>query len=133
MAKKTKKNLSLINVIAEGKDERGRRYFLFGADGEPIVTVPPVLASRLIENRQKVLIELAEAGFGLFTSPEQRVFLESVQKWGKEDASFKVATKLGWNGWTYILPDKTFNPQQNVYRLLEELDLDAHNKYRASP
>ncbi len=124
MAKKTKTNHSLINVIAEGKDEWGRRYFRFGVEGEPIPTLPPVLVSRLIEEKQKVFTQSANARFGLFTPPEQKVFLELVQKWerGKNVPNFKVATKIGWNGWTYVLPDKTFNPQQNVYPLLEELE-----------
>jgi putative DNA primase/helicase len=132
MAKKTKKNIALINVVAEGTDELGRRYFLFVTEKESIPNIPPVLASRLIEDRSKVLAELANAGFGLFTATEQRVFLESVQKWGKRDASFRVATKIGWNGRTYVLPDKVFNPDQNVYRALGELDAGTLAKYRVS-
>ena len=133
MAKRIKRTPStLISVVAEGKDELGRRYFLFGAEGEPIPNLPPVLASRLIKDRNAVLGELVDAGFGLFTGTEQRVFLKSVQKWGKRDASFRVATKIGWNGRTYVLPDKIFNPKQNVYRLLEDPNPETIRKYRVS-
>lgn len=133
MAKKTNTNLSPhISVIAEGKDEWGRRYFLFGAGGKPISNLPPFLASRLINKKQEVFGELANAGYGLFTSPTQNSFLKSLQQWGKKKPSFTVATKIGWNGPTYILPDKIFNPRQNVHRLLEELDSNMIAKYRVS-
>lgn len=134
MAKKTKTNLSPVTVIAEGKDEWGRRYFLFGAGEDPIANFPPVLASRLITKQKEVFGELANAGFGLYTSSEQRLFIESVQKWerGNNVPSFKVATKIGWNGPTYVLPDQSFNSQQNVYPLLEELNSKTLTKYRVS-
>jgi putative DNA primase/helicase len=86
----------------------------------------------LINKKQEVFGELANAGYGLFTSPTQNSFLKSVQQWGKKDPSIKVVTKIGWNGPTYVLPDRIFNPKQNVYRLLEELDSNMVAKYRVS-
>jgi uncharacterized protein (DUF927 family) len=133
MAKKIEQAPSTqISVIAEGKDELGRRYFLFGAEGEPIPNLPPVLASRLIKDRNAVLGELVDAGFGLFTDPEVKVFRGSLQKWGKKNPSFRVATKIGWSGLTYVLPDKIFNPQRNVYPVLEDLNPETIAKYRVS-
>jgi putative DNA primase/helicase len=133
MAKKTNTNLSPdISVVAEGEDESGRRYFLLGAGGEPIPNLRPVLVSRLINKKQEVFGELANAGYSLFTSPTQNSFLDSVQQWGKEKPSFKVVTIIGWNGTTYVLPDKIFNPRQNVHAQLDELDSNTIAKYRVS-
>ena len=139
MAEKTNTNLSpdisvIPEVIAEGKDEWGRRYFLFGVGGKPIPNLPPVLASRLDTKRQEVFGALTNAGYGLYTYPTKNAFLESLQQWGKKEPSFKVVTKIGWNvpTYTYVLPDRIFNPKQNVYRLLEELDSNMIAKYRVS-
>jgi putative DNA primase/helicase len=121
-----------ISVIAEGKDEWGRRYFRLGESGEPIPNLQPVLASRLINKKQEVFGELVNAGYGLFTSPTQNSFLKSVQQWGQKGSTFRVATRIGWNGRTYVLPDKIFNPKRNVHALLEELKPDAIAKYRVS-
>jgi putative DNA primase/helicase len=131
MPKKPTKNVSLINVIAEGKDERGGRYFLFGVEGEPIPNLSPILASRLIKDQQKVLGELMDAGFGLVTPAVRKPFLDSVQDWETKAPSFKVATKIGWNGATYVLPDQS-NSQQNVYPVLDELNPNTLEKYRVS-
>jgi putative DNA primase/helicase len=86
-----------------------------------------------------VLADLANAGFGLFTSATQRAFFDSAQKWGHKQPSFRVATKIGWNGSTYVLPDQTFNlpgrtssGKSNVYPVLDELDPNMIAKYRAS-
>jgi hypothetical protein len=116
MAKKANTNLSpdisvIPEVIAEGKDEWGRRYFLFGVGGKPIPNLPPVLASRLDTKRQEVFGALTNAGYGLYTYATKNAFLESLQQWGKKAPSFKVVTKIGWNGLTYVLPDKIFNPR----------------------
>src|ERR1039458_2922110 len=87
MAKKTARGVipteasSEISVIAEGVDEWGRRYFRFGEEGKPIPTLRPVLASRLIQNKNEVLGELMDAGFSLVTPQAQKTFFESVQKW----------------------------------------------------
>src|SRR5450830_1832963 len=137
MAKKSNKNLAphisvIPEVIAEGKDEWGRRYFLFGVGGKRIPNLPPVLASRLDTKRQEVFGELTNAGYGLYTYATKNAFLESLQQWGKKAPSFKVVTKIGWNGTTYVLPDKIFNPRQNVHRLLDELDSNMIAKYRVS-
>src|ERR1039458_5877165 len=63
MAKKANTNLTphisvIPEVIAEGRDEWGRRYFLFGIGGKRILNLPPVLASRVDTKRQEVFGEL---------------------------------------------------------------------------
>jgi putative DNA primase/helicase len=133
MAKKVKRNFATeISDIAEGTDEWGRRYFLLGAEGKRIPHLPPILASRLISNRKEVVGELVNAGFNLFTRSAEGAFVEKIQKWGKKQPSFRVATKLGWNGQTYVLPDRIFNPQKYVYSLLDELNRNTISKYRKS-
>jgi putative DNA primase/helicase len=136
MAKKANTNLTPdISVIAEGEDELRRRYFLFGAGGEAISTLPPVPVSRLINKRQDVISALSNAGYHLITNAAQNSFLNSVQQWVKKEPkepSFKVATKIGWNGATYVLPDKIFNPRKNVHPQLDELKPEAIAKYRVS-
>ena len=118
-----------IKVFAEGKDEAGRRYFLLGANGKPIPNFPPVLVSRLIGSKKnEVLGELANAGFGLFTPTAQRVFIESVQKWGTKTSSFRVATKIGWHDGSYVLPDKIIGSSENIYASLAELDSGRNRK-----
>jgi putative DNA primase/helicase len=132
MAKKIKRAPSTqITVIAEGKDEWGRRYFRLGMRGEPI-PLPPIPVSRFFRQKSELLEELANAGFGLFTSPAQREFSSSVQMWGQKEPTFRVATKIGWNGLTYVLPDKIFNRKPNVYSLLDELNAETIRKYRVS-
>ena len=132
IAKKTKKSLSPISVIAEGTDELGRRYFILAAEGEPIVTLPPILASRFSDDQKGVSSALTNAGFNLIASVAKTAFFNSVQNWGKKEPSFRVATKIGWNGWTYVLPDKVFNPKKNVYPVLDELNAGTIEKYRVS-
>ena len=120
-----------ISVIAEGVDEWGRRYFRFGVGGKPIPNFPPVLVSRLIGNKKnEVLGDLANAGFGLFTPTAQRAFIKSVQEWGTKDPSFKVATRIGWHGGNYVLPDVIIGPNKNIYPSLAELNSDVLAKYR---
>jgi putative DNA primase/helicase len=131
MAKKIKQTPSTqISVIAEGKDEWGRRYLLLGERGRAI-SFPPILASRLISKKTEVVAELVNAGFNLFTESASKEFIASVQKW-KGEPSFRVATRIGWNNDTYVLPDKVFNPDQNVYRALGEEQAGTLAKYRVS-
>jgi hypothetical protein len=96
MAKKTKKpfTINIIpEVIAEGRDEWGRRYFLFGVGGKPISNLPPVLASRVDTKRQEVFGALTNAGYGLYTYATKNAFAESLQQWGKKNQASKLLQK----------------------------------------
>jgi putative DNA primase/helicase len=133
MAKKIKQAPSTqISVIAVGRDEAKRRYLLLGKGGKPIPNLPPILLDRFFNKKAELFAELGHAGHGLFTAAAQNEFLASVEKSGDKQPSFRVATKIGWNKDTYVLPDKVFNPDQNVYRALGELDAGTLAKYRAS-
>jgi putative DNA primase/helicase len=133
MAKKTKRSPSTqLSVIAEGRDEAERRYLLLGKGGKPIPNLPPILVDRFFNEKPKLLAELAHTGHGLFTGPAQREFSDSVQNWGAKEPSFRVATKIGWNGLTYVLPDQVFNPHQNVHPVLEDLKPETIAKYCVS-
>ena len=133
MAKSSsKKTTPKLQVISEGEDEWGRRYLLIGVSGKPMPNFPPILASRLINKKSEVIAELVNAGINLFTSRAQAEFFASIQNWGTKPATFRVATKIGWNGNTYVLPDQIFNPRTDVYAMLNELDPDILAKYTKS-
>jgi putative DNA primase/helicase len=119
-----------VTVIAEGEDERGRRYFRLGIDAKPILNLPPILASRLVKNKSDVLGELVNAGVPLFTSPSQQLLFQSVEDWGKKRPSFRVATRIGWNGGTYVLPDQSFGSTENISLSFDELEPEMVEKYR---
>jgi putative DNA primase/helicase len=130
MAKKIKQTPSTqLSVIAEGRDEWGRRYFRLGERGEPL-QLRPVLATRLVNQPKEVMASLANIGVSLFTGMAQREFIASVQKWKPEQPSFKVATRIGWNDDSYVLPDRIFNRRPNIYPVLDELRASMMAKYR---
>ncbi len=140
MVKRTRtQSTPQISVIAEGKDEWESRYFLLGTEDEPLPDLPPVPVGRFFKDKQGILADLANAGYGLFTPAAQRAFFDKAQAWGNEPPSFRVASRIGWNGSTYVLPDKTFalprrssNGKRKVYPLFGELDSKTIAKYRAA-
>ena len=109
----------------------GKAIFLAWCRRKTISKLPPMLASRFSDEQTSISGALTNAGFSLITSAAKSAFFNSVQSWGKKEPSFRVATRIGWNGRTYVLPDKIFNPKQNVHALLDELDPNTIAKYRA--
>jgi putative DNA primase/helicase len=130
MAKKIKQMPSpQISVIAEGRDEWGRRYFRLGEEGEPL-QLRPVLTTRLVNQPKEVMASLTNIGVSLFSREAQQKFISSVQEWKRAQPSFKVATRIGWNDDSYVLPDKIFNRRPNIYPVLDELKPSMMAKYR---
>ena len=119
-----------ISVIAEGKDEWGRRYFLLGVAGKPVTKLPPILASRFASDKKGISSALTNAGFNLIAPTAQTAFFNSAQQWQTTDPSFEVATKIGWNGGSYVLPDMIIGTNKDIYASLGELDSDMVAKYR---
>src|SRR4051812_31387845 len=119
-----------VTVIAEGKDEWGRRYLLLGKNGEAIKGVPPICVGRLHSNLADVYADLANVGINLFTASAKRDFTDALQKWGHQKSTFRVATKLGWSGSDYVLPNVTIGNAKDVYPVLGELGADQLHKYR---
>src|SRR5215475_12058035 len=110
MGKKPKQQATPnVTVIAEGRDEWGRRYFRLGRDGEPIPKLPPFPVRQFVETPTEVLAALANANCGLFTRSARTQFFVSIQDWGAKKQSFKAATRVGWNDGTYVLPDRAYS------------------------
>jgi hypothetical protein len=78
-----------ISVIAEGRDEWGRRYLLLGEGGKPAPKLPPMLASGFSADQKTVSSALTNAGFNLISSGAKTAFYNSVQSWGKKELHSK--------------------------------------------
>jgi len=119
-----------VIVEGEGVDEWGNRYFKFSVKGSK-KTIPPFSVSQIVNNQSEFMTALINAGASLFTSNSQRTILKQLEERQPEDPSFKVATRLGWNGSVFVFPDEIVGtPKKPLETSFSDLKPQMLAKYR---
>lgn len=119
---------SSVVIIGEGRDEWGNRYIKLQVNGSDI---PPFKVADLVTNPNKLFAALANAGWNGFTRKARDEMLEKLEERKRKAPTFKVATRLGWNGDAFVLPDKVFGHSKMPLEIvLGGLDQTMLAKYR---
>ena len=130
MAKKTKKStpVSKVTVLGEGKDEVGHRYIKLAVNGDG--SIPPFRISDINE-RGSVFQVLNDHGANILTSKSRSALLKKLENRKTTSSSFKVVTKMGWSGSSYVLPDESFGTsKKTIEKMFDGLDYQMVSKYR---
>src|SRR3984893_4671052 len=129
-----KKNISKVRsrvlIQGEGRDEWGNRYFklaIRGADAD----IPPFSAKDLMEDSNKVFLELIHAGASTFQKSKRNELLRQLDSRKSEASKFKVVTRLGWNSGAFVLPDQIIGKASKTLEpSFRHLDQQLLGKYR---
>jgi uncharacterized protein (DUF927 family) len=100
-------SVSDVKIRGEGRDEWGNRYFKFSVRKSKI-DVPPILSTDLIRDPNKIFALLSNAGWNPFTTKTRTELLAKIEGRKAREPSFRVATRVGWNGSVFVLPGETF-------------------------
>jgi putative DNA primase/helicase len=130
-----KKNISKVRsrvlIQGEGRDEWGSRYFKLavrGADAD----IPPFSAKDLMEDSNKVFLELIHAGASTFQKSKRNELLRQLDNRKSETPKFKVVSRLGWNSGAFVLPRKIIGqPSTPLEPSFRHLDHQLLAKYRS--
>ena len=121
---------SRIRIVGEGRDEWDQRYFKIEVKGNES-KIPPMKATRIIDDPKSLFGPLTNAGCNLFTPGAKEGVIKGLQRWKPTGQSFKVATRLGWNSGAFILPSGEIGqPSQPLEMMLNDLDPAMRQKYR---
>src|SRR6516162_2925840 len=92
---------SSVAIIGEGLDEWGNRYIKLQVNGSDI---PPFKVADLVKDPTPLFAALANAGWNGLTSKARNEVLKRLEERKRTAPTFKVATRLGWNGNAFVLP-----------------------------
>ena len=117
------------NIIGEGYDETGRRYFQIEIDGSEPLTFA---AETILADPSKLFKALANAGVNCFSSKSKAEIINEVQSFSADQPSFRVATKLGSFHKQFVLPDQVYGSSNKLPTVvvLDDLDPVMVSKYR---
>ncbi len=122
--------ISRVVIVGEGRDEFNKRYLKFSVRGSQ-VNVSPFSVEKLVNDPKPLFAALSNAGWNAFTSQVRSELLKKLQKRKPADRSFKVVTRLGWNGGAYVFPDKIVGkPTTSLEPNFSDLDPAMLQKYR---
>src|SRR5438093_11138052 len=79
-----------VNIVGEGRDEWGNRYFKLAVEGSA-KNLPPYSMKQIISDPELLYTDLSNAGASIFTPKAKRQLLEALQDRKQERASFRVA------------------------------------------
>jgi hypothetical protein len=99
------------NIIGEGYDETGRRYFQIEIDGSPPLTFA---ADTILADPSRLFKALANAGVNCFSSKSKAEIINEVQSFTADQPSFRVATKLGSFHKQFVLPDQVYGSSSKL-------------------
>jgi hypothetical protein len=95
-----------VNIVGEGRDEWGERYFKLSVPGLT-VDIAPFSVERIIKDPAMLFGALTRAGGNVFTATARSQVLTQLQEFKPEPETFKVVTKLGWSGTrAFVRPDE---------------------------
>jgi putative DNA primase/helicase len=121
---------SRLTIDGEGVDEWGKRYFKFSAQGSKR-DIPAFSADDIHDKLSLLLKEFANAGTNTFGQRFKNSFLDYLQSWKPERPTFKVATRVGWHGSSFVFPDQIVGKTKlPVEIVLRDLDPQMLAKYR---
>jgi putative DNA primase/helicase len=119
-----------VLILGEGQDEWGNRYVKLGVR-DSAQDIPPFKLANLVKEPNQLFASLANAGWNGLTSKTRNEVLEKLEKRKHRAPTFKVATRLGWNGDTFVLPDRVFgDPKTPLETVFGDLDQTMLAKYR---
>jgi uncharacterized protein (DUF927 family) len=128
MTKKQSTPVSKVSVLAEGKDEVGRRYIKLAVNGDR--SIPPFRISEVNE-RGSMFQVLNDHGANILTSKSRNTLLMKLEERKTKSPSFKVVTKMGWSGSFYVLSDASFGTSKRpIEKVFDGLDHQMVSKYR---
>jgi putative DNA primase/helicase len=120
----------LVRIVGEGLDEWGNRYVKLRVKGSTQV-IPPFKVADLVIAPTQLFAALANAGWNGLTRKARDEVLKKLEERKREAPTFKVATRLGWNGSAFVLPDQTFGrPNMPLETVFGDLDQTMLAKYR---
>jgi putative DNA primase/helicase len=130
--KKMSDPTSRIIIKGEGVDEWKSRYFKLAVKGSD-VDLPPFSMEQITSNPDNLYKALSKAGVNIFTRKAKTGVLELLQAHKQVLSTFKVATRLGWNGGAIVRPDKIVgSPWPPLQTEFGNLDPQMLAKYRSS-
>ena len=119
---------SSVAIIGEGLDEWGNRYIKLQVNGSDI---PPFKVADLVTDPTQLFAALANAGWNGLTRKARDEVLKKLEERKRKAPTFKVATRLGWNGDAFVLPDQVFGHSKMPLEIvLGGLDQTMLAKYR---
>ena len=117
-----------IQIIGEGHDQSGKRYFKLSVSGSA-VDIPPFSMDQLVKPKA-LWIELNDAGANLFTTEAQNQLLAQLQRYKRSEPSFRVASRLGWDSGAFVLGNEIIGtPDLQLERSFRHLDHQMLAKY----
>jgi putative DNA primase/helicase len=131
MKKKTNRSdpVSRVNVLGEGEDEVGRRYMKLAVNND--ASIPPLRISDISDKCSQFFATLNNHGANILTSKSRNALLKKLEERKTQSPSFKVVTKMGWSGSSYVLPDETLGASKKpIERVFDDLDHQTVSKYR---
>jgi putative DNA primase/helicase len=116
------------NIVGEGYDEAGRRYFQIEIEGSEPLTFA---AETILTDPNRLFRALANAGVNCFSSKSRADIIGEIQSFTADRPSFRVATKLGSFHKQFVLPSKVYGTSKlPTVVVLDDLDPAMVSKYR---
>jgi putative DNA primase/helicase len=129
--KSTSKAARRVRIVGEGLDEWGNRYVKLRVRGSA-QDIPPFKVAELVKDPTGLFAALANAGWNGLTSKARNEVLQKLEERKRRTPTFEVATRLGWNGNAFVLPDRIFGrPKMPLETALGDLDPTLLAKYRS--
>jgi putative DNA primase/helicase len=119
-----------VRIVGEGLDEWGNRYVKLRVR-DSAQDIPPFKVADLVRDPTRLFAALANAGWNGLTPKARHEVLKKLEERKRQAPSFTVATRLGWNGDAFVLPDQIFgDPEMPLETVFGDLDHTMLAKYR---
>jgi putative DNA primase/helicase len=119
-----------VAIVGEGVDEWGNRYVKLRVKGSD-QGIPAFKVADLVKGPTPLFAALANAGWNGLTRQAQNEVLKKLEVRKRTAPTFKVATRLGWNGDAFVFPDQVFGHSNMPLEIvLDGLDQSMLGKYR---
>jgi putative DNA primase/helicase len=129
--KKSKSSIAArqVLIVGEGLDEWRNRYVKLRVRGSA-QNIPPFKIADLVTDPTQLFAALANAGWNGLTSKARNEVLKKLEERKLKKPRFKVATRLGWTGDAFVLPDQIFgDPDMPLEIVFSDLDPTMLAKY----
>jgi len=118
-----------VRIVGEGVDEWGNRYVKLRVK-DSAQDIPAFKVADLVKDPTRLFAALANAGWNGLTSKARTEVLKKLEERKREAPTFRVATRLGWNGDAFVLPGQIFgDPKMPLETVFGDLDPTMLAKY----
>ena len=122
------KNIRIVNF---GEDESGRPFVKLRIKVVDYIRTAIVPLEGFTTSKSSVFDLLNDYGAHLYSSPARLELINRVQAIGYRPPRFPVATRLGWHGQDFVLPDCVISPTKHQIRLyLDPERPERFDRYR---